>query len=315
MLRFIKQSLTQFRFHSVSARSPPKYSARKAWSIEDDQILKEARACNRSWLGVAQSLPDRTPDACARRFARLAPSIAHDLKSIRRRSRPWTEDENRLLREKVAQYGFRWKFLSDSYFPNRSPPQLYGHWVTVGNPRQKSGAWLPEEEKRLLDAIQNDKLSWPAVAERVGTRNQMQCWHKYICMSQLIKKGLFSNEEDKAILDAFKIHPNDWGEIASVVDKTTGFKRLPGQCKIRYQRYLDPKLAKDTWTAEEEKILVDAYNRYGTNFSAISQLLPHYRSGRRVQEHIRMLIKRGVIEGHESKNESQERNGEELKIE
>ncbi|RUS35209.1 hypothetical protein BC938DRAFT_474200 [Jimgerdemannia flammicorona] len=315
MFRFIKQSLTQFRFLTISARSPPKYTVRKAWSNEEDNILREARANGCRWQVIAQSLPDRTPNACALRFTRLAPPVARDPKPIRDRSLAWTEDETHLLREKVALYGFRWKLLAELYFPNRGPSQLSSRWPAVGNLRQNLGAWQPEEEQRLLDATQNGILSWPAIAQRVGTRNYMQCWHKYYCLAKLTKKGHFTPEENKAILDAFKQHPNDWGLIASEVSKVTGIIRSPRQCRTHYKWNLDPMLVKDPWTAQEDKILGDAYNRYGTKISAISQLLPSYRGQFQIRGRLRALKKHGIIKDCKLEEESQEGNGEGYKIE
>ncbi|RUO95810.1 hypothetical protein BC936DRAFT_143175 [Jimgerdemannia flammicorona] len=124
--------------------------------------------------------------------------MAHDAEPVHDRYLTWTEEENRLLREMVTQYGFRWKFLTDSYFPNRAP----AHWATVGNPRQELGTWLPEEENRLLDAVQMGKLSWPAIAERVGTRNQRQCWFKYYNLTHSKQKGI-QVSSNISLLDAF----------------------------------------------------------------------------------------------------------------
>ncbi|RUP49435.1 Homeodomain-like protein [Jimgerdemannia flammicorona] len=302
MFLFIKQSLTQFRFLTVSARpSVPGYSFRKSWSNEEDLMLREARVkYGRSWRVIALSFPGRTPSACSSRFARLT----NDPKPIHDRSLAWTEEETNLLREKVAEYGSRWKFLASSHFPNRAPTQLANHWTVKGNPRRRLGTWLPEEETRLFDAIQNDKLTSQAVAQRVGTRNSWQCWYKYHNITQSKKKGPFTHEEDKAILDAFKLHPRAWRFIASEVSKVTGVKRVPGQCRYRYERDLDPRVVKVPWTAEEDKILVDAYNHHGSRLSTIPQFLPNYRGWLRIQERIRILKGRGVIESLNSEDES-----------
>ncbi|RUP48888.1 Homeodomain-like protein [Jimgerdemannia flammicorona] len=295
MFHFIKQSLTQFRFLTVSARPlAPKSQVGKHWSNEEDQILREACVkYGSNWSVIAHSLPDRTPGDCAKRFPNLAPTIAH-----------WTEDENRLLREKVAQYGFRWKILADSYFPNRTPAQLANHWTAVENPRQDFGTWLPEEEKRLLNAVQIDKLSWASVAERVGTRNQWQCRFKYLSLTQSNPNDRFTDDEDKVILDTFKRYPNDWKAISLEVKKMTGIKRLPKHCRAHYDLELDPRLVKGPWTAQEDKIIVDAYNRYGPKVAMISQLLPNYRGRARVWQRITTLRGNGIIKSRKSEDET-----------
>ncbi|RUP43865.1 hypothetical protein BC936DRAFT_136617 [Jimgerdemannia flammicorona] len=304
MFRFVKQSLPQFRFLTISVCPPvPKYSVRKAWSNEENHILRNARASGMSWKDIAQSLPDRTSAACISRFARLAPLVSHDPNPIRDSSLAWTEDETRLLREKVTQYGFCWKFLADTYFPNRAPAQLFNHWTAVGNPCRKLGVWLPEEEERLLDATQNGNMSWQAVAQRVGTRNRTQCFFKHYNMTKSSQKGRFTDDESKAILDAFKRYPSDWKAIASEVKEVTGVERSPQQCREHYQRELDPRLMKGPWTAQEDKIIVDAYNHYGPKFSVISQLLPNYRGAVRVWRRVNTLKGHGVIKGRNSKDQ------------
>ncbi|RUP46899.1 hypothetical protein BC936DRAFT_146404 [Jimgerdemannia flammicorona] len=310
MFRFIKQSLTQFRFLTVSARHPlPRSSVSKFWSNEEDHILREAHAKHgNNWPAIALSFQDRSPRACSSRFARLT----HDPKPFRERYLAWTEEETCLLREKVAKYGSRWKFLVGRYFPNRAPSQLLNYWAVVGNPRLNLGVWQPEEEKRLLDAVQNSELNWSNVAQRVGTRNQWQCRQKYYRATQSRKKGPFTHEEDKAILDAFRRHPGVWSVIASEVSKVTGFARGPWQCRTHYEYNLDPRVVKDPWTAQEDKILVDAYNRYGPNSLLISRLLPKYRGGVRVSMRIKTLKKRGVIKSRKSEDESEEQHGKEF---
>ncbi|RUS32916.1 hypothetical protein BC938DRAFT_473823 [Jimgerdemannia flammicorona] len=81
----------------------------------------------------------------------------------------------------------------------------------------------------------------------------------------------FTKEDDKAILDAFERHPNDWEVIASEVSKATGIQRSSRQCAFHYNRALNLKLVTGPWTEEEDKILNDAYNCYGPRYSMIAR--------------------------------------------
>ncbi|RUO95806.1 hypothetical protein BC936DRAFT_143190 [Jimgerdemannia flammicorona] len=72
----------------------------------------------------------------------------------------------------------------------------------------------------------------------------------------------FTKEDDKAILDAFERHPNDWEVIASEVSKATGIQRSSRQC-VSLQQGVESKA--------EDKILNDAYNCYGPRYSMIAR--------------------------------------------
>jgi hypothetical protein len=62
----------------------------------------------------------------------------------------WTEVEDRLLDEKFAQFGPRWKYLA-TFFPNRTDVGLKNRWQMH----------LRNEQKRLLSIISQRTKRWP----------------------------------------------------------------------------------------------------------------------------------------------------------
>jgi len=54
--------------------------------------------------------------------------------------------------------------------------------------------------------------------------------------------------------------------------------KLPGrngkQCRERWHNQLDPAIRKEPWTAEEERVLRDAHNKFGNKWAEIAKMLP-----------------------------------------
>ena len=85
---------------------------------------------------------------------------------------------------------------------------------------------------------------------------------------QKSSKSRFSEEEDKILKEV--VQQNGacaWGRIAL---------KLPGrsarQCRDRWVNYLNPTLTDKEWTEEEDKLLLNSFNQFGTHWKEISLL-------------------------------------------
>jgi len=86
-------------------------------------------------------------------------------------------------------------------------------------------------------------------------------------------KGPWKKNEDE-LLKQFVIQfgPKNWSFIANKMNDHNIF-RLGKQCRERWFNHLSPEVRKDPWTEEEDKIIIEEYNKMGSKWTLISNLL------------------------------------------
>jgi len=109
------------------------------------------------------------------------------------------------------------------------------------------------------------------------------------------KSNSWTQEEDQVIMEAFSYEAGQfWKEM---VDQLKDSGKSPSQCLHRWQKVLDPKLVKGSWTKEEDEMLVDLVERLGPkNWSTIAKNL-NGRIGKQCRErwynHLDPMIRKG----------------------
>lgn len=100
--------------------------------------------------------------------------------------RYWSQREDTRLMAGVFLYGsFDWSKIAAFVGGGRGRPQCLQRWTRTLNPSIVKDIWTPEEDKKLLQIVQQtDKVSWTRIANLMGNRSDVQCRYHY---SQLMK--------------------------------------------------------------------------------------------------------------------------------
>nr|XP_010910572.2 uncharacterized protein LOC105036507 [Elaeis guineensis] len=85
-----------------------------------------------------------------------------------------------------------------------------------------------------------------------------------------VVKGQWTLEEDRLLVQLVEQHGlRKWSHIAQMLRG-----RIGKQCRERWHNHLRPNIKKDTWSEEEDKILIQAHSEVGNKWAEIAKRLP-----------------------------------------
>ncbi|KAF7119526.1 hypothetical protein RHSIM_Rhsim13G0071300 [Rhododendron simsii] len=83
-------------------------------------------------------------------------------------------------------------------------------------------------------------------------------------------KGQWTDEEDRKLLKLVKqFGVRKWAQVAEKMEGRAG-----KQCRERWHNHLRPDIKKDTWSEEEEKMLIEAHKKVGNKWAEIAKRIP-----------------------------------------
>ncbi|CAK8565059.1 unnamed protein product [Lathyrus sativus] len=86
-----------------------------------------------------------------------------------------------------------------------------------------------------------------------------------------LKKGPWTNEEDEILKDHIKKHgEGNW----KAVQKKSGLARCGKSCRLRWSNHLRPGVKKGSFTAEEERLIIECHFLKGTKWAHMAKMLP-----------------------------------------
>lgn len=84
-------------------------------------------------------------------------------------------------------------------------------------------------------------------------------------------KSKFTQSEDDLLKNAVQQYGTyDWRKISECLPN-----RNPRQCRDRWNKYLKPERQNDGWTAEEDSLLIDKFNEFGSKWDCIATFFPN----------------------------------------
>lgn len=93
----------------------------------------------------------------------------------------------------------------------------------------------------------------------------------HCCTKQKVKRGLWSPEEDEKLARFITTHGHgSW----SSVPKLAGLQRCGKSCRLRWINYLRPDLKRGSFSAQEERTIIDVHRILGNRWSQIAKHLP-----------------------------------------
>jgi hypothetical protein len=132
--------------------------------------------------------------------------------------RRWTEDEDVLLRQYIAQYGRQWSVIA-SHIPNRTPTQVAARWEKCINPVLTKGQFSAEEDQQIIDFVAEHGIhAWPKVTTVLPHRTSKQCRERWFnSLDPSVTKAPWTAEEDQIIFEEYVKKGPKWSLIAPAV--------------------------------------------------------------------------------------------------
>lgn len=110
----------------------------------------------------------------------------------------------------------------------------------------------------------------------------------------VIPKVKFTPEEDLKLTQLIEeLGTRDWETIADEMGHRTA-----RQCRERWNNYLSPNSNTGPWSEDEDKLLIDSIEKFGTKWTKISQFFPN-RTANIVRNRYKQLLRKGTIKKEE----------------
>lgn len=179
-----------------------------------------------------------------------------------------------------------WKTIASIFatsdFPRRHPLEYMYQWNNIIKNHSKSLQWSKDEEKLLVDLVQDTHRNWILVSERLNSKRTVsECFIQYQTISSKIHptRRKWTKKEDEQLIQSVSLYGDrDWQQVASVMPEG----RTGQQCMSRWTKSINPDIHHGKWTKYEDDRLIAIMNILGNHSDAkhskwalISQLVPN----------------------------------------
>jgi len=136
----------------------------------------------------------------------------------------------------------KWKEISKR-FSNKNSLQCFSRYKRI-RPGIQKGPWKKKEDMKILELVKKYGKAWSKISFEIGSRNGKQIRDRFTnVLDPEIKKGRFTEEEDRLLIKLFKQYGSKWSSIANYFPKRTADmiknrfhssikKRVPSICQV-----------------------------------------------------------------------------------
>ncbi|KAK7028980.1 hypothetical protein VNI00_014690 [Paramarasmius palmivorus] len=138
-------------------------------------------------------------------------------------SRPWTQEEDDLLRKAVATHGAQdnWKAVATEV-PGRTNKACRKRWLHSLSPTIKKTPWTQDEDDQLLGLFSIHGPKWSFIARQIPGRTDDACSKRYNeALNPDLKKDDWTPEEEQLLVQVHaEIGHNKWKEVGARLSRS-----------------------------------------------------------------------------------------------
>ncbi|KAJ6217335.1 hypothetical protein RDWZM_008492 [Blomia tropicalis] len=236
----------------------------KPWTVDEDQKLKKlVKVYGSNWNIISVNIDGRTHLQCCKRWSEYL-----DPKIIRQK---WSRKEDTNLIELIKIHGLKWVEIA-KHMKGRNDTQCSQRWHFTLDPKIIKGSWTPEEDENLRQMVKKYGSKWSIIAQNMGNRTSLQCRRRWNCKLNKTNnnelKRDWTPEEDKKLLELVKEHGYNRKKISENMNKRSYTDSL-----WRYNFHLNPNIRKGKWTPNEDKMLIELVEKFGTRWGKIAECM------------------------------------------
>ena len=129
--------------------------------------------------------------------------------------------------------------------------------------------WSEGEYLRLVALVRDHGENWDKISESFTNKTAKQCMQKFKNSARSAKKGNWTSEEDRILMEWIRNHgPNKWTECSKNIRGRCG-----KQCRERWVNILNPGVKKGNWTIDEQRLIFHNLKRFLTSWSLMAKEL------------------------------------------
>ena len=159
-------------------------------------------------------------DSKVTKSKKLATNIVFSIRKVKNQKK-WTREEDELLIRLAEKYNEKhWKEISKK-FAKKNSLQCFSRYKRI-RPGIVKGSWKKEEDHAIVELVNKYGKSWSKISKILGTRNGKQIRDRFInVLDPEIKKGKFTEDEDKKLIMLFNQYGSKWATISKYYPNRT----------------------------------------------------------------------------------------------